>query len=358
MNHQDPKSCASCGVHSCFKNIEKKLHDRKMGRTAFIVDQYWPEFDAYIQRMRQAGDVLFSPLNGHLWRKKQYRWTSEGFAKIYYRNFLTFYRAWHSRRLSQQGAARQQHLLQFDQLFAKSIRKQLNYDVAHLVVWQSFLEPLHQEGALGGRTYDVLMNRFPLRVLQENLDQAAKNHPHSQTLKDFRLPSARIESEWKLLEQAEKIITPHGYLAKLFPEKTILLPWQQPNISKKSSSSTQIAFVGPTVGRRGIYEMRDLLDKIKFPLVVFGRNLEQPDFWKDYPVQEKSWEDHWLENVGLVISLAYVENQPRRLLEAEAAGVSILSLPQSGLLQPIQLKGTHAQEKEIAEQFITIGNKA
>ena len=353
INHE-PGSCASCGVHSCFKNAEKKLADKKLGRTAFIVDQYWPEFDDYIQRTRQAGDLLFSPLDGHRWHKNQYRWTLDGFGKVYHRNLLTLYRAWRSRRLGQQGAARQQHLLQYDQLFARSIRRQLNYDVGHLVIWQNYLLPFYQQGSLGGRTYDVLMNRFALKILQKNLDQAAIKHPGSQTLKDFRVSATMMESEWKLLEQAERIMTPHGYLAGLFPEKTILLPWQLPNILKKPSLSNQIVFLGPTVGRRGAYEMRALLDKIKIPLTVLGKNLEQLDFWKGYPVVEKAWGDTWLENVGLVISPAYIENQPRRLLEAEAAGISIISLPQSGLLQPIQLKGTHLQEKEIYQHFLNV----
>ncbi len=357
INHE-PGSCASCGVHSCFKNAEKKLADKKLGRMAFMVDQYWPEFDDYIQRTRQAGDLLFSPLDGHRWHKNQYRWTldgfGDGFGKVYHRNLLTLYRAWRSRRLGQQGAARQQHLLQYDQLFARSIRRQLSYDVGHLVIGQNYLLPFYQQGSLGGRTYDVLMNRFALKILQKNLDQATIKHPGSQTLKDFRVSATMIENEWKLLEQAERIMTPHGYLAGLFPEKTILLPWQLPNILKKPSLSNQIVFLGPTVGRRGAYEMRALLDKIKIPLTVLGKNLEQLDFWKGYPVVEKAWGDTWLENVGLVISPAYIENQPRRLLEAEAAGISIISLPQSGLLQPIQLKGTHLQEKEIYQHFLNV----
>ena len=359
MNNRDhtPNSCASCGVYDCFRNVEKKLTATHIGCTAFMVDQYWPEFDVYMQQVRQSYDWLLTPFNGQRFRKPQYAWNQQGYDRVSHLFWLTLRRAWQSRRLGHQGAVRQQHIIDFDQKIAVALGRRLKFTIERLVVWQAFLLPLHRHGFLGGRHYDVFMHRLPYQVLQQKLDDIVKQFPQSLTLNDFRVSENVVRAEWKLLEQANQIITPHAYMATLFPEKTILLKWQIPKSIKPASPtlSPKVVFIGPTVGRRGAYIMRKFLDRYPISLTVLGRNVEQPNFWQGYKVTEELWHPNWLADVGLVISLAHIDHQPRRLLEAVAAGVSIIARTESGLLQPIQLTGTHPDEQKIQLGLEQIG---
>ncbi|MBL8686037.1 MAG: hypothetical protein JNK86_01030 [Alphaproteobacteria bacterium] len=359
MNNRDhtPNSCASCGVYDCFRNVEKKLATTNIGRTAFLVDQYWPEFDGYMQQVRQSCDWLLTPFNGGRFRKPQYAWNQQGYQRVSHLFWVTLRRAWQLRRLAHQGAVRQRHIIDFDEKIAIALGNRLNFMIEGLVVWQAFLLPLHRHGFLGGRHYDVFMHRLPYQVLQHKLDNTAKQFPQSLTLNDFRVPAAVVQEEWKLLEQANRIITPHAYMAKLFPEKTILLKWQIPTSIKPAPpiASPKVVFIGPTAGRRGAYVMRKFLDHYPISLTVLGRNVEQPNFWQGYKVTEELWHPNWLADVGLVISLAHIDHQPRRLLEAVAAGVSIIARTESGLLQPIQLTGTHPDEQKIQLGLEQIG---
>jgi hypothetical protein len=59
----------------------------------------------------------------------------------------------------------------------------------HACVAQSLLPHLWRDGALGGRTFDVLMTRLPLRVLHARLDEAWMRKPDRKSLCEFRAPA-------------------------------------------------------------------------------------------------------------------------------------------------------------------------
>lgn len=73
-------SCLSCGVSSCFRQQQPTV---LAGRTAYLVDDYWPEFDRYIQSTRTARDYLFLPVDGQRVGKANYAWQIEGFSQVW-----------------------------------------------------------------------------------------------------------------------------------------------------------------------------------------------------------------------------------------------------------------------------------
>src|SRR5262249_24201389 len=159
----------------CFRHVAPK--ETHTGETAFLVDGFVPEFDAHIQATRREGDTLFVPLDGARFNKPNYAWSTAGFAKIRASTLATLQRAWKSRRLADQGAARQQALLESAERLARSYARSLPPEATHLVVAQNLLPYLWRDGHLKGRSFDVLMTALPMGVLQQRLEAAAARHP-------------------------------------------------------------------------------------------------------------------------------------------------------------------------------------
>lgn len=320
-------NCASCGVESCFRSL--KTHTTNFGRKAFLVDEFSPEFDSYLQENKRENDVLFVPLDGKRFKKPNYAWTTKGFRNIKQSVVTTFIRAYKSRKLAAQGAARQKNLLEMANQLSSSYSKQLTYDMTEICVHQNLLPFLWRSGALGGRQFDVLMTNLPLKYLQERLDFGFSRSPESSTLADFRAENWLVEAEIEALKNARKIITPHTEIATLFPDKCELLNWKMPKVSptndfvKSKSDKFTIVFPASTVGRKGIYELREALRGVDVRLVILGAEIEGKDFWRGFDVE--STKENWLEKADLVVLPAFVEHKPRRLLQAVAHKIPVIA---------------------------------
>ena len=83
---------------------------------------------------------------------------------------------------------------------------------------------LYKNNILGGKTFDVLMTRRPIEILQNHLNKAFDNYPKNITLKDFRADKILMRIENKALTKTRKIITPHSDIVAIFQNKTIQLP--------------------------------------------------------------------------------------------------------------------------------------
>jgi len=326
-----PQACASCDAPSCFRAMERETVAHRFGRAAFLVDEYWPEFDQYIHHERGDEDILGLPLDGKKYNKPNYGWTTESFHHVSERRLMTARRALQSRKLSAQGAARQQSLLRNDERLAHSLASLLAYDVAHVTAMQSMLPFLWQEGCLNGRTFDVLMTRLPIGELHARLDLACTLHPESATLGDFRADARLIRAEREALQRARRIITPHTEIAALFPEQAVLIDWQMPSMKRTPSKGSKVAFPTSTVGRKGAYEMREVARALDLEMVLFGSQLEGNDFWRGVCTIFRRLDAPWLDDVGLVVLPAFVEQKPRKLLEAMACGVPVIASTACGL---------------------------
>jgi glycosyltransferase involved in cell wall biosynthesis len=173
------------------------------------------------------------------------------------------------------------------------------------------------------------MTRQPLAALQSALDVAHQRHPESRTLADFRVSPEVIAAESEALAEARHWITPHRGVAKLGGDKTVLLDWALPAMPRMEDRKTRISFPASTLGRKGAYEMREAAQRLGLRLSLGGGAIESPDFWSGLDATPA--EGHWLADARAVALPAWVEHQPRRLLQALAAGVPVIATNACGL---------------------------
>ncbi len=324
-------SCTTCGVAECFRSMTDERPER-FGRTAFLVDEFTPEFDRYITSVKTGDDDLFVPVNGARFRRANYAWTTSGFAQVRQSLWLTAVRSYRSRRLAAQGAARQRHQLAMYERLAEDLGRKLRYDSLHVVVQQNLLPFLWRKGHLGGRTFDVLMTALPMSEIQSRLDVAAALHPASRTLGDFRADRALVAAETDALAAARRIITPHREIASLYDERAELLEWDRPAVERVERNGSQkptVVFPASTVGRKGCYELREALSDLDVRILTLGPYIEAADFWNGHDVARGGHQ--WFAHADLVVLPAFVEHRPRRLLRAAAAGIPVIASAACGV---------------------------
>jgi len=350
-NGKLPNSCATCGVESCFRSLKPIAGD--FGRTAFLIDEYSPEFNEYIEKARKERDEIYLPLDGKRFKKANYAWNTSGFSKAKQSFLITAIRSYKSRKLAAQGAARQKNLLAMYEKLAESYAKNLRYDVLHVVVQQNLLPFLWKSGALGGRTFDVLMNSLPMREIQKKLDYAAALHPESKTLNDFRADEDLINAEFEALENADKIITPHTHIAALFAGKSEILEWKIPNkseIRQEKNEKFTIVFPASTVGRKGCYELREAVRELDVKIFTLGAEIEGDDFWKDFDAEKGG--NQWLEKADLIVLPAFVEHRPRRILQAAANKIPAIVSEECGIGELEHIETVKAGETYLLREKI------
>lgn len=332
VHNDTPQSCATCEMGDCHRVVDPAEH-RDFGKTAYLVDEFSPEFDTFIQSERTEKDILLLPLDGRRFRKANYAWTIAGFGSVKQSLGVTAVRSYRSRKLSAQGRTRQLNLLAMYERLAESYAKRLSYEALHLVVHQNLLPFLWKGGHLGGRTFDVLMTALPMAELQKRLDRAAELRPESTTLGDFRADPALVAAETDALKHARRIITAHSDIAALFPKRAMRLQWKMPAANETArrarGSKPAVVFPAATVGRKGCYELREALRGLDVKLILLGPLIEGAGFWEGFDVEHGS--DDWLARADLVVLPAFVEHKPRRLLLAAAHGIPVIATSACGI---------------------------
>lgn len=329
-------SCATCNDTACFRH-ERRADIRSHGHAAYLVDECWPEFQDYVRRAHRAEDVLGIPFDGMRWHVSRYPWDTSGFARIGTAPLETLARAFTARRLKEQGPERLTAQLAAAERLARRLSRLLTQDVTQLCVAQSLLPFLWRDGHLGGRRFRVLMTRLPMQHLEARLDTAWAAHPERASLHDFRAPTDLAAAEAEALAHADLVITPHSEIARLFPTRSLQLDWHLPALApimRSGPPPQRIAFPGPTIARKGAYELREAARLLDLEIVPLGSELEGPDFWRGLsrrspPLQAAPHE--WLREVAAVVQPALVEEKPRRLLAALAAGVSVIATAACGI---------------------------
>ena len=327
------KSCLSCGVAACFRHSSPApvLTGQRSERVAYLLDDWSPEFAFWLQSVQTEADTLAIPISGQRWRLPHYAWATENWACVHTATLETLHHAFQARRLTEQGAAQRQAQLHRAEALARRLAKSLTPDCEQAVIAQNLLPFLWRDGALGGRRFRVLLSRQPILTLQANLDAAALLHPNSATLRDFRASDWLADAERAALQAAEQIITPHTYLAALFPRKTCLLPWTLPDAQSRASGSA-IFFPGPTVARKGAYELREAARRLDVEIRYSGRDLESENFWTGVRARRLTPDEDGMQG-AVVVQPAFIEDRPRALLRAVAANVPVIATDRCGLLK-------------------------
>jgi hypothetical protein len=320
-------TCTDCGVSECFRHVTPQASGSS-GRTAFLIEECWPEFEEYARQIKSEIDDLFLPYHSSVKAIGRYKWNSEGYRRTIAANAQTLLATVKSRLHLNSGLPPVAVQVARSQALADHYSDRLPIDTSHLYVAQSLLPFLWHKGDLGGRTFSVLMTRLPLRALHEQLDALAAQFPERKTFQEFRAPAWMAEAEAEALEQADQITTPHFQIASLFPLKSKLLDWRLPHV-KGNKRGSHIVFPGPALARKGAFEVRDAVQDIDRPLLVLNRTVESQDFWSG--VQLVNTSDDWLSQAAVVIQPAWIENNPRPLLRALAAGIPVIATPECGI---------------------------
>jgi hypothetical protein len=321
------RSCASCGETECFMH-EGAGPAPDIARHAFLVDEAWPEFRQYAEETGRPIDLMGLPLDGAALGLTRYAWPTKGFGRVSSAPVEALRRSLALRRAGGQGAARRSAELEAARRIAARLAKALPPDIASVTVAQSYLPFLWRDGVLGGREVTVLMTRLPMTVLQARLDAAGAAHPLPATLADFRAPAWLAEAEAEALADAVRIVTPHAELAARFGARAVHLPWHSgPRRTRPARPVRRVAFPGPTVARKGAYALREAALALDLEVMPLGAELEGDDFWRGVRIAPPG---DWT-SVDAVVQPALVEDQPRRLLAALAAGIPVIATTASGL---------------------------
>ncbi|MCW3124707.1 MAG: hypothetical protein JWO03_365 [Bacteroidetes bacterium] len=322
--------CFSCGNTTCFKHPDKSLLKKMTTSTTYILDEQWPEYDEYIRSVATADDHFVVPvLENKFISAERYQWKSVNREKAIATTLASLKRTVMMRFSTYTKANVFELSLRLDRDIAKAAARLIPIESTHLIVSQNLLPYLWEQGALGGRTYDVLMTRLPMEKLHERLNTAHTRYPESKTLNDFRASDKLLELENIALTRSRKIITPHQEIADLFINKVVRVDWSLPKAKTAITPGTKILFPASSLGRKGAYEIRQLARELALTIVIAGKATEQDDFWKGVSVEYAEGDP--LNNISRVIFPTYVEHQPRLLLRAIANGIPVITTSAAGL---------------------------
>jgi len=325
-------SCLTCFKTTCMLQRNPPEEDSpEIRRTAFLLDEPQAEFVAYVDRSVRGGDQLLM---------RDSEWTSRFSAGKHPETAVKAFplfrlrRSWELRSTVVRGGTVAKAHFKLAEILTGKYRKRIDYDVEHICVAQPLLPHLWKSGFLGGRSFDVLMYRLPVTVLEEKLDAASALYPHCKTLQEFRAPKWFANAEGQALNAARRILTPHSQIAGLF-NNAARLEWVTPEADTKSVAGDRqkdlIVFFGPTLARKGAYAVREIVKKMDIELTVVGSELEGPEFWRGVRVNRIDLADlHW-DRIHTVLQPALFEFWPRHLLRAHAAGSQLLISPGCGI---------------------------
>lgn len=328
FTQQRVDDCFSCGNIKCFNHSDQSNKKSSHSKTTFILDERWPEFDKYISETCQQTDTYIIPLKLHkLFTTKRYEWSILKGKRIRSTNKYGLLRAIKLRMVSKQNNVFET-FMKFDKLISNAAIRKIPVSSTHVVISQNFLPFLWESGALGGRTYDVLMTRLPLAELHSNLDRALQSNSQSKTLSDYRADKRIVESEKKALEGARLLISPHTEIHRLYPEKVVKLDWALPKIQEPKKAGKKILFPASLVGRKGAFEIRKLLKDEPIAISISGKFTEGKNFLKGLDYQEFNGD---FNEIKLVIYPAHIENQPRQLLKAISMNIPVIASTACGI---------------------------
>lgn len=321
--------CYSCGNVACFKHPDRTSVKQERATTTFILDEKWPEYDQYIKDISTPADNFILPLTKNsLIKTNRYSWAAANQATTKATHVQGIYRALKLRFAPKNKNNVFELALQLDKKIAVAASRKIPIDSTHLVISQNLLPFIYETGALGARTYDVLMTRLPFAKLHERLDYAFSIHPESPTLKDFRAPDELINLENKALTKARHIITPHAETAEIFKNKAVKLNWHIPPSTSGEIKGNKVLFPASAVGRKGAYEMKRLAKELNLNLTISGRTLESENFWGDVKTEKFKGD---FDQIGLIVYPTYIEHQPRQILKLLSKGVAVITTTACGL---------------------------
>ncbi|WP_158756131.1 VanW family protein [Dyella sp. S184] len=344
------RGCNSCQETSCFRHQPRQ--QVMQGMTAWLLDTWTPELSAYLFDHGQAADLLLPlpPLWLRRWlalrRTGKVGWfplkPSTG-ACVEHAGWTWLRRSWWLRRWARHAGRRQASVIDGQRWLAAAYARKLRPEHTHLVIDQGLLPYLHQYGALGGRTYEVLATTLPMYEIQRRLDLAHHSTKvgaaQAATLTDFRAEPDLLMAEIDAMRGARQVVTAHGEVAAHWRERfgldVLQLPWILPSVkAHKPVTSTRlplVVFPASAMARKGACELAEALRGLNCRLQVLGTPSDDLTLWQGIDVEYAGYASDWLMHADAVVLPAHVEHSPRAVLAAVAAGVSVIATPACGL---------------------------
>jgi glycosyltransferase involved in cell wall biosynthesis len=326
--------CLTCGVTSCFRHPSAiSSHAPSAGHTAWLLDGFWPEFDAWCALHAHEVDRWFTPLDGARFGKANYAWSVPQRAWKHHATVPTLIRSFRQRRIPAQGAVRQRFMLDAQRRLAEGFSARIDPMARHLVVSQTLLPHLWKKGCLGGRTFDVLANRWPLAELQARLDRASQAHPASDTIRDFRADVSLLHAETAAFAAAARIVTPHRAIARHFGSKALLLDWAVPppiDAETPKGEGHRWFFPASPLARKGIYELAAALRGSGDELLLLGGAREGTGDPLEGNLHRRATPAE-LSGCTALVMPAWIEHEPRLALRALSSGIPVIATEACGL---------------------------
>ncbi len=356
QDYDSVNDCYSCGNVACMKHENQKTSTSKNAITAFILDDVWTEFDHYISKIKSEKDVFILPLKkNRIINTNRYNWISASKNKTTHTHLAGIKRALKLRLLKGNPF---ELSLKYDRDIALSAAKLVPIECTHIIISQNLLPFIYETGILGGRTYDVLMTRLPIKNIHSRLDWAHSIHAQSGTLNDFRASEELIKLEEKALLNASNIITPHSEISNLFENKSLKLEWFTPPGLKIKNNGTKILYPASALARKGAYEIKKLAIELNLELQILGNNAEYDNFWDGVNVEKF---DNNFEEIKAIIYPTYIEHSPRQILKAIPMGIPIITTHACGLEGQENIRlvemGNYSELLEIAKEVLNEKDK-
>jgi glycosyltransferase involved in cell wall biosynthesis len=129
---------------------------------------------------------------------------------------------------------------------------------------------------------------------------------------------------------AERIVSADTEFERIFLGMAEILSWVQ-TPAVRWVPGDAILFPGPTVGRKGAYEVREAARRLGLRVQLLGRDLEGEGFWEGIEVEMLPRAVQSFEGCFAVVQPSLVEERPTVLLQALASGVPLLASPACGV---------------------------
>jgi len=328
------RGCLTCEESSCFRHASRPTAVR--GSSAVLVDAWAPELARWVAQ-REAADWLLPWVRPA--RRVAGQWQVPTGRRAERAVLVSLWRSFRLRRAAGEGARRQAALIAGQALLARSYARRLRPEHTHLIVDQQLLLPLAGAGALGGRSYDVLLTALPSVEVQARLDAASRAWPAARSLVDFRLDAGVAQREAQLLARARRCVTAHRDVARHVAAwgacAIELLDWVVPvpveRRRQRPESKPVVGFPASALARKGVHELASALRELGWPVLVLGTPATDASLWHGIELRQARYRDDWPAQVDLVALPAYVEHAPRALLRAWSNGIPVVVTPACGL---------------------------
>lgn len=345
------RNCLSCDETQCFRHRSLPNHVR--ARSAWLLDNWTPEFHHWLHARIETADCM-QPVRprdfiADAWRRGSAvandgsnGWPNMDGGKVVRLGWTGLRRAAWLRLNARQQGRRQASVIDGQRWLAAAYARRLRPEHAHLVIDQTLLPHLQQQGVLGGRSYDVLAAALPMDEIQRRLDRAAAYTSGTctapATLTDYRAPPALVEAEISAMRGARCLVTAHTEVAAHWSQRMAGLdvrcvPWVMPiaSLNRPSGSLPLVVFPASAIARKGAFELVAALRGLPCRLRVLGSVSTDAGLWQGIDMEQGNYRDDWVSRAAVVALPAHVEHAPRALLKALAAGVPVIATPACGV---------------------------